>query len=267
MKKRLIGVFAILLFFAVFAASFVSADIGPHTAARLDFHVAYNNSPIEEDFNAKIVACWDEGNCSLEADDSTICEDSVCAFVYYTIERVPSQMKLVVNLNGEDFSSDIINFSVRKPLSFYDVNILPDDEVIVTPSLEQENQINLFLWLPFIGALLLTIAIELIVSIIMLKKWKISSKKWKKPLLTVAIADIISVPAVWIIFLLVLALSSILASIIISEAFAVVFEAYALFLFNKKILPLKKSFTLSITMNLISFIIGSVVLTALLSLI
>lgn len=271
MKK---GFFAILGIFLLFLAPLVYADTGPHTAVRLEFYVTYNNTPIIENFSAGIVTCWQEENCSWEVDNAAFCQDSVCSFDYYRIERIPSHMRLLINLNEENFSSDVINFSWTKSPLFYNLSIMPDDKVIITPSPKPENPGNLLLWLPFIGALLLTIAIELIVSIIFLKRWKISSKKWRKPLLTVVIADIISVPLVWIIFFCIVAMLaaffqswSILIAITIAEAFAVVFEAYALFRFNKKILPLKRAFILSIVMNLASCIIGGVILTGLLSLI
>lgn len=274
MKKRFVAVFSTILFLALFAAQFVSADAGPHTAVRLEFYVTYNNTPIAENLDAKILVCGQGGNCSWKIDNSALCQNSSCSFGYYRIERVPRQMKLLINISGETFSSDVINFSWTESPLFYDVNIMPDDKVIITPSPEQENSNNLTLWMPFIGALLLTIAIELLVSIIFLKRWKIKAGKWRGPILTVAIADIISVPLVWIIFFCIVAVLaaffqswSLLIAIITAEAFAVVFEGYALFHFNKKILPLKKSFLLSIIMNLTSFIIGGAILTGLLSLI
>ncbi|MFH1248918.1 MAG: hypothetical protein V1660_02095 [archaeon] len=269
MKRGLI----LWIFLVLFLIPLVPADTIPHNAVGLEFYVTYNNASIAEDFNAEIIMCGEDGNCSLKADNAEICKNSVCLFSYYRIERVPRQMKLLIHLNEETFSSDVINFSWTKSHLFYDVNLMPDDKVIITPSPNQENPDNSYaFWISFICALLLTIAIEFIVSIIFFKKWKISSKKWKKPLLTVAIADIISVPLVWLIFFLIVAALpsifswlSIIIAMIIAEAFAVVFEGYILFNFNKKILPMKKAFLLSIIMNLASFILGGIILGGLLA--
>jgi hypothetical protein len=278
MKKSIIPGVILASFFLMFLIPFVYADVGPHTAVSLKFYVTYNNNSIAGNFRADLLAC-SEGSCA-EIDNSDECSQGVCSFAYYRIERIPSQMKLLIDTNGESFSSDAINFSSENSPLFYDVNIMPDDKVIITPSPKQEEThdyslYSLFMaWLPFIGALLLTIAIEMIVSIIFLKRWKIKSVKWRKPLLTVAISDIISVPLVWIIFLFLVAVLaafleswSVLIAIIITEAFAVVFEAYALFLFNKKILPLKRAFLLSIIMNIASFVIGDIILAAMLGMI
>lgn len=270
MKKRFIIIVGILLLFLM---PLVSADTGPHQSATLYFNVTYNNSPISGDFGINLLACRQDG-CT--PDNAANCADGICEFHYYRVERVPSQMKLLIEINKEKFTSDIINFSWTKPTFFYDVNILPENKMIIGPSLNQEENAHFPFWTSFFLALILTIIIELAVLIIFLRKWKIKTRKWKKPIITLITANIISVPLVWIIFFLLVAILTILMtefpwaniviSFIIAEAFAVVLEACFMYWLNKKIISLKRSFILSIVMNAASFVIGGIILAILLSL-
>jgi hypothetical protein len=260
----------ILLGIFLFLLAGISADTGPHLSVSLYFKITYNNSSITENFSANLLACRENG---CEDDNGVLCTEGVCEFHYYRIERVPKQMKILVNINGENFSSDIINFSWRDSVLFYDIDINPNNKVIITPSEPfptPKISSGLSLGISLILALALTIVFEIIVMIIFLRKWKIKTEKWKRPIITLIIVDIISVPLVWIIFfvlLIILAIelvSSALLAILIAEICAVVFESYFVYWFNKKIINLKRSFILSIVMNLASFIVGGIILTALL---
>ncbi|MCX6742229.1 MAG: hypothetical protein NTX24_03595 [Candidatus Pacearchaeota archaeon] len=263
----LLGIFIVLL---TASPMLVSADTSPHLGATLYFHVTYNNQTITENFSARILACRETG---CEYDNGALCINGICEFYYYRIERVPKQMELSISLNGENFTSDMINFLWTEPILFYDVDINVSNKVIVNPSpkVPPGSDQGSSLWISFFIALALTIIIELVVLIIFLKKWKIKTKKWKKPIWTVVIADTVSVPLVWLIFFLLLAafammpqLLGALSAIIIAEAFAVVSEAYCVYWLNKKIINLRRSFILSIVMNIASFIIGGMVLAGLL---
>jgi hypothetical protein len=269
------------IFLFLYAISIISADTGPHSSATLYFKVSYYNNSIAENFNysnsivgeifnASLLACRETG---CKVDNYALCTNAVCEFNYYRIERVPSQMKLLVNIHGENFTSYIINFSWTKPALYYDVNINPDKSMMVSPSLKEENT-STSLWVSFILALALTIIIEIIVLIIFLKKWKIKDKKWKNPIITLIIANIITVPLVWILFFSlvtiftnILSIAGIFFALLIVEVFAFVFEAYFIYWLNKKIINLRNSFILSLAMNLASFIVGGITLTIILSLI
>lgn len=273
MQKRLIVIFGILLLLLM---PFIHADIAPygHRAASLDFLVKYDNQPIEEEFRADIIVCSEE---SCRSDNVAACIQGRCSFYYYRIERVPHEISLQATLNGKTFTSGAFGFSEKRPLLdyYYDVNINPDGNMTISSGsgeIEQHNWYDGNMTITdnngviaqnsyyrvlrlFAYALALTILIELTVLILFLRRWKV--KGWKMPVLSLVLADVISVPLVWVIFLGIAAvLASVFLAIVVAEAFAVVFEAYALFFFNKKILSLKKSFILSIVMNAASFVVG-----------
>ncbi len=267
LKNKLL--FVILGFFLILLINGALADTGPHTAVALYFNVTYNNSPIKEQFYANIFSCH-ESEC--ESDNSAACIGSICEFNYYRIERVPSQMKLFVSINNEDFTSDVINFSWTNPVFFYNTNLDESNKAAITPLPEQNKGSDYSLLHSFILALALTIIIELAVLAVFLRRWNIKIKEWLKPVATLIIANIISVPLVWLIFFFLIAMLvtifpwlSIILSFIIAEALAVIFEAYFIFWINKKAIDMKRAFILSIVMNIASFIIGGIILATLLN--
>jgi len=251
-KKLFLGTLAALIFVLFLVQAY--ADTGPHTPGELYFFVTFNNQTIEQDFAAQILACFD-ANCS-HPDNYAECSQGQCHFVYYRYERVPPIIKLQVNLTGKIYTSNAFN-TTWTPKAYYDVDITPNEEVIVNNTSSRGNEQNVSydwsLLYSFVAALLFTIIIELTVAFLFFKKWKI--KKLKRPLLTAVVANIISVPIVWIIWLSLLPLLGGLA-ILISEIFAIVFEAYFFYHFNKKIVTLKKALILSLIMNIVSFVFG-----------
>ena len=189
-------------------------------------------------------------------------------------------MKLQITLKDEVFTSDLFDFSSRKSPreSYYAVNINQNGQMIISddngeikqykegtiekintlPSSQQSYQ----LLFSFAYAIIVTIIIELAVLIIFLKKWKV--KKWKKPILTIVFANIISLPIVWTIILSTITVfSSQFIAILTGEAFAIIFETYFIHWLNKKIIPLRKAVILSTTMNITSFVIGGIILALL----
>lgn len=273
MQKRLILVFAVL---SLFLVQIAYADIGPHTPASLNFKVTYNNQPITEKFRADILTCQQE-NCE-RPDNTDECTQSLCHFYYYRIERVPSNMRLQFTLQDKIFTSGFFIFSSRTSPreSYYEVNINPDGKMAIIDDKgevkqyersvdiirdNRENKISGYnsSLLPFAYAILLTILIELAVLAIFLKKWKV--KKWKKTVLSVVSANIISLPLVWTIIISVtITISSPSIAITVGEAFAIVFEAYFIHWLNKQTISLKKAFILSAVMNAASFVIGGIIL-------
>ena len=102
----------------------------------------------------------------------------------------------------------------------------------------------------FVKAFLITIILELLVSLIFVSVRKLP----KKVLAYVLLANIISLPIVWFLFPLIKL--SIPTIIVISEIFAVLFESYFIYFLGKPILSLKQSFVLSILNNLVSLFVG-----------
>ena len=199
-----------LMFFIciILLLPYAYADTGPHTGVTLEFFLEENNVPIMENVNAKLLSCSSEG-CSV--DNAGSCVNGQCSFYYYRVERVPNNFKIQVDLHGKSFSSELIDFSWRDSPLVYKVNIMPnketismvsnnktvsDHEIIITPN-QQEDTNRWTFWLSFVSTLGLTMLIEMIVLILFLKKWKIQTKKWKRPVLSLAIANVISLPLVW----------------------------------------------------------------------
>jgi hypothetical protein len=102
----------------------------------------------------------------------------------------------------------------------------------------------------FAKAFPITIILELLVSLIFLSVRKLP----KKILAYILLANIISLPIVWFLFPLVKL--PILAIIVVSEIFAVLFETYFVYLLNKQIISFKQSLTLNILNNLTSLFVG-----------
>ncbi|MFH1072301.1 MAG: hypothetical protein V1743_02630 [Nanoarchaeota archaeon] len=285
MKKQFYLFWSLVVFLCMM--SFSSADIGPHQAVQLYFHVTMNNESIADDFTALIlVPCYQE-DCDWQEDNGELCSNGICSFFYYRIERVPRQFRLQVDLAGRNYTSGLINFSWTSSSLFFSGDIGPEGNLTITLSdgrrIGADDSINDSsfvvhprdispvdkgsgkLWVSIVVAFFLTIIIELIVAAIFLKKMKVQ-KGWKRPLFTIVIADIFTVPLVWMVILYLAAVLllqifwSFVLTTIIAEAGAIIIEAYVLFFFNKKILPLKKAFLLSIIMNIASFAIGGAIL-------
>ena len=106
------------------------------------------------------------------------------------------------------------------------------------------NLINFFI------ALTITLTLELLIALVYSSAKKIP----KKILLYVAIANLISLPIVWFTFPLLTNLEFL--AILIVEGFAFIFEAFFIYLFNKKIINLGGSFLLSFFINLTSLFGG-----------
>jgi hypothetical protein len=180
-------------------------------------------------------------------------------------------MKLLIELNNETFNSEIIEFLSTKPILSYKIDINFDNKLSIMPFPTEESSTT-SPGFYFILALSLTLIIEVVIFIIFLRRWKIKTQKWKRPLISLIIANLISLPLVWVIFFFLLIFFSqiflwtgVSYAIFIAELFAVFFEAYFIYWLNKKIITLKKSFILSIVINVASFLIGGLLLIILLS--
>ncbi|MGV8171487.1 MAG: hypothetical protein ACP5OA_02215 [Candidatus Woesearchaeota archaeon] len=173
------------------------------------------------------------------------CQDSNCNFNYF----LPSKFRLEIYLPSQDriYLSDEVNRLNFK--SSFEAELNPDGSIDLqetTPFIQSNSAKNIR---NFIIALIVTLTLELIVALIYISITKIP----KKIIISVIIANIISLPVVWFIFPL---LKDTFLVILLGELFAFVFEGYCIHFLNKETLPLKKSFILSTVMNFISLIIG-----------
>lgn len=102
----------------------------------------------------------------------------------------------------------------------------------------------------FIIALVLTVVIEVIVSLLYILFKKIKDKI-RIPL-AVTVANVVSVTLLWFVFVYFLQFLGIL----IGEVFAIFFDGYVVYYFNKKRIKLSNALVMSLIMNLTSFIFG-----------
>ena len=271
-NKSAILILAILLFSLV--PSLVSADIGPKPSA--DIHITLNGQSIQDTtFNAKMLTCQNEenqffarevipqlniseydpaNNCywrPAELAWGGYCQNGNCHFNYF----LPSEFRLAVYLPSQDkvyLSAEVTRENFR---STFEANLLSDGNINLqetTPFIQSNSAENIKI---FFIALILTLILELIVALIYVSSTKIS----KKVLISVLVANVISLPIVWFVFpflLKIILLAIFLLAMLLGEIFAFVFEGYFIHLLNKDVLTLKKSFVLSILMNLASLIIG-----------
>ena len=176
------------------------------------------------------------------------CQNSSCHFNYY----IPSEFILEAYLPSQDkifFSAPVKRENFR---SSFEAN-LHENGTIVVQETTKFSRTNAGLNIrDFIVALVLTLVLETLTALIFVTSAKIS----KKVLVYVAIANLISLPIVWFVFPRFVKLPF---TIPLAEIFAFVFEAYFIYLLNKKLITLKKSFILSLIMNLASFFIGGAI--------
>ena len=265
-NKPTILILVILLFSLV--STLVSADLGPKPS--VDIYVTLDGKSVPDaTFNAKLLTCQNEenqfpvrdiipqlnvteydpeNNCYWKPAEFAWggeCQNGTCYFTYH----IPSKFRLAVYLPSQDkvyLSAEVIRENFR---STFEANLLSNGSIElqeITPFSQTKFGKNIR---NFFIALILTLILELFVALIYVLSTKIS----KKVLISVLIANIISFPIIWFVFPLLKIIPSVM---LLGEFFAFVFEGYFIYLFNKDILPLKKSFVLSILMNLVSWIIG-----------
>jgi hypothetical protein len=244
-------------------SSIVSADMGPKP--NVDIDILYGGSLVSDaSFNAVMLYCINDTKdyqdrhlipqLNLSEYDSVKncywqpaflawggdCKDSKCHFSYMP----PREFKLAVyipSLNKVFVTNEVSRANYN---SNYRAELSPEGSAKIYETTLLPDSVRLF-----IEALIITLVIELFTAFIFIKIAKLP----KRILVSVLIANLISLPIVWFVFPLLL---NILLVMLLSEIFAVVFEAYFIHYFNKKRITLKKSFILSIIMNLASFLIG-----------
>lgn len=255
----------VLVYFIFFVfSSMVYGDVGPKPS--ILFFVSYDGHDLSgEVFHAELFSCssgdvllpddlvpelnlsvFDSGrNCSWRPERFAWggeCSDSRCVFTYV----IPEEFRLGVYLPKEKkvFLSDVVQR--RGFHSTYSV-VLRDDGSMEVTEMEEDGFRLFFL---FFVALALTLLLELSVALVFV----VSTRSSLSLLFFVAAANLLSLPFVWLLFLLnPESFGVIIFSLI--ESFAFVFEA--LFLYFLRQLSLKKAFYLSFFMNAVSFIVGT----------
>lgn len=270
MSKKLFSYLIIFGALLVFLPKGASADLGPKPSVDID--VIYNQQNISDSsFSAKMLSCGPQDTAQKqpgsekdfvpqlkisEYDSSKNCywypswfawggqcTNSSCHFGYMP----PSEFKLAVFVPSVDkvFITNEIsrtNFNSR-----YKAELFSDGSAKIsetTPVLSSDKISS------FAKAFPITIILELLVSLILLSVRKLP----KKILAYILLANIISLPIVWFLFPLVKL--PLLAIIVMSEIFAVLFETYFVYLLNKQIISFRQSLTLNILNNLASLFVG-----------
>ena len=256
---------------AIFLPKEVGADLGPKP--NVDIDVIYNQQDISDpSFSAKMLSCGPEDAAQKQpgSEEDLIpqlkisqydslkncywypswfawggqCSNSACNFGYMP----PDEFKLAIFIPS--LSKTFVTNEVSRTNfnSHYRVELSSDRSAKIseTTPVFSSDKIS-----SFIKAFLITILLELLVSLFFISLCKLP----KKILSYVLFANIISLPIVWFLFPLFKLYA--LTIIVASEIFAVLFESYFIYFFGKQIVSLKQSFVLSIVNNLVSLFVGS----------
>ncbi len=265
------AILILTIFLFSLAPGLVPADIGPSPS--VDIYVTVNGQSVPDTtFKAKMLTCqtgasqlWDNDPSQLNINEYDSlnkcywrpaklvlggdCQNGKCHFSY----RLPSKFRLAVYLpsKGRVFLSDEVTRENFR--SVFEANVLLDGTIEIQ---EMSQERSLFIQIisakTFFIAMVLTLILELIVAFIY---GSITLARTSKKLLSsVSVANIISLPIVWFIFPL-LRIKP-LEILLLGELFVFVFEGYFIHWLNRDILTLKRSFVLSILMNLASLVIG-----------
>lgn len=265
-KVIMVSLFAILVL-----ATVVKADIAPPPIA---INVTYNGSPINGTFYATALICtnssspgmsglpipqlnisyYDAANQCYWTNDnfamSATCGNSWCHFYYFS----PSIFKMAFFLPGQN--RVFITNAFNDTGSFnYDAHLYANGSAAISATrITSPPVVNWTAFEAFAVSLLLTLAIELIVAFIYLRAKKV--KKLKRILLFIVIANLISLPILWFVFIFLLGG----LGLILGEVFAVVFEGGFIYYFNRKSIKLRSAMLMSLLMNITSAVIGWLVL-------
>ncbi|MDD5145697.1 MAG: hypothetical protein PHF44_02555 [Candidatus Pacebacteria bacterium] len=196
-----------------------------------------------------------DGNCNwlpYLLPYNSICESSQCNFRW-----ILGSFKIAVYIPSLDktFVSDAITREYlghygSKTQTVYDVNISKDDSVVV---IENNNNGGNSIFaeeflLPILAAFLLTFISEAVVLLIFVLVKKLP----KITFLALLIGNLLSVPFVWFVNIKLIFPYLLL----ITEIVAIVFEAWLLKIFGKKMLSWKLVLLISFLMNAGSFFVG-----------
>ncbi|MCK4428818.1 MAG: hypothetical protein KAU95_00460 [Candidatus Aenigmarchaeota archaeon] len=198
--------------------------------------------------------CWDNKIIS--------CSNLQCFFW----RPIPDEFRLAIYIPSLDKMFVTDEISKTNSDSDYKVELFPNG---IAKIYETTPPFNPDLIIFFFAVLLITLFLEISVAGIFLWAAKIPKKKI---LTSVIVVNLISFPILWFMILSMLIVgfgvlsifsflpfsgdSILVLTFLATVLFAIVFEAYFIHHFSKKIISLKKASILSIIMNLVSFFIG-----------
>jgi len=276
MNKKCFSLLAIVTAIIIFSPNIINADLGPKPSVNID--VVYNQQAVPGlSFNARMLGCVSQEELRFIQNDTKLipqlkiseydlskncywapvlyawggeCSNSKCEFGYMP----PNDFKLAVYVSSIDRVFITNEISRTNFNSHYKAELFSDGSAKITDTTPvlQKDQI-----MPFIISFIITIILELLVSLIFIARTKIS----KKILIYVLLANIITVPIVWFAFPLLRL--SVMATMIPSEIFAVVFEILFVYFAGRRIISFKQSIFLNLWNNLISWFIGTFILRTL----
>jgi hypothetical protein len=262
MIRKYFSLLVIITALAVFLQESASADLGPKPTMK--FNIIYETTGQIKLMGGEQIECEDAlcvgskplGNYGPQG---FACQEDVCSSLAYGYS--PYQ-KLVLHFSDKTRESNIFStkifdaeFSVKVTDNELIVQGIPPAAVTTVATNTPITQGGKFS--SFTKAFIITLLLELLVSLIYLSVKKIT----KRVLVSVAISNLISLPLVWFLFPLIQLPS--LMVMATSELFAILFEAYFIYLLNKQIITFKQSMVLSVLNNLVSLFIGSFILVSL----
>ena len=220
----------------------------------IGFHFYFNGENIAI-LGGKLFLCSDAScNQYKEYNKGTFnCIQNNCIAIPNTdeffVENFADYDKIIISFTDKTRESNVFPFQGK--VECYDVQV-GKDKLIVT---ESNPPLSSFIDPTcFTGAAFLTILIETIIAAIYIKVIKIQ----KSFLLLVVLANIFSLPIVWFVFRQIINNDGVYW--IVSEVFAVTFEAVFMFLFGRKYgIGIKHASILSLVMNTASFLSGLVI--------
>ncbi|KYK35357.1 MAG: hypothetical protein AYK19_01865 [Theionarchaea archaeon DG-70-1] len=268
-----------------------SADVPPPRIVHID--VTYNNEIIDSVFYAQILGCLSElteenvreylenvverhaieqlafeefdrdGNCYWVPIGWCSCE---CTHSKCEIEcNYDREFKLAVYIpkldkvfvSGEMEAENITVAENRD--SFYEANLLPDGTIDMKRTVGVAGKAGIREYKVKIvkRALSVTLLIELLIALIYINVGRTAipkcSKKQVRVLLTIFLANIVSLPILWFIFL---SIWNSFFMVILGEIFVIFFEGFLIYLLNKPVLPIKDALLLSFILNVGSVVLG-----------
>lgn len=227
----------------------VSGDVGPKPSMK--FNLVYETQGMPKLIDGQQMECDDAGCLDARplerlGPQGFDCTQDECNSVAYGYSQYH---RLVINFSDQQRQSNI--FKHYSYIAQFNVRVTDTGLVVEEiPPLKRTVPGGIPV---FLIALLLTLILELLVAFVFLSV----RKEPRNIMIGVLVANIISLPIVWLVFPY-LPLHSLLV-ILFSEIFAVLFEGYFIYLFTKKTLALVMSMILSLLMNLCSFFIGGLI--------
>lgn len=229
--------------------SFIYADLGPKPSMAFDIAAPEGVTLIGgEQYECEDAECKDSQPLGKAGPQRFFCiaQDAQCfsrAYGYAPYHKLSLQ-----------FSDKTRESNVFKSLAFdasFSVSVT-ESGIVVEQKKSEISGKDVFT--PFFGAALITIIVEFIAALLIFFILKVSKKKLL--LFAVVSGNLITLPLVWFVFPL---LQPAPLAILLAECFAVLFEAWWIWMIGKKQFSFSRSLLLSIALNILSIIGGELI--------